>query len=233
MRAALGATSPIRIDSETRDRPSRAPVATTRSVLNTAKGASSTIHSARAGLSRADAIQPDPRAPTRARMHDAAAASSVVKRWRRTSVARSSGWARDVEEQNEGAADAQRRADDAIDSEGDHHVAEAGLGQDAAEQDQHHELGREAEHPRPGAEGADPQVRAEVRTAEEAGAAREDPAPGCDRRPLTAVLTRFGQSPQHRLIRSFPAPRIPASGPLSRDPPALGLHSPWLPPGAP
>ncbi len=56
MRSALGTTSLKKIDSATRERPSRAPVAITSNVLKTRNGARSRNHIASEGLPSAAAI---------------------------------------------------------------------------------------------------------------------------------------------------------------------------------
>src|SRR5579872_7559148 len=58
MRTALGATSPQKIDSATRDRPSSAPVVMTSNVLNSKNGASCCNQPASDGLPSAAAIGP-------------------------------------------------------------------------------------------------------------------------------------------------------------------------------
>ena len=58
MRIAFGTTSPSMINSEIRERPSSAPVATINSVLKTPNGASSSNHTARPGLCSQAAIGP-------------------------------------------------------------------------------------------------------------------------------------------------------------------------------
>ena len=186
MRTALGATSPQKINSATRDRPSSAPVVMTNKVLNTKNGASCCSQTGERGLAERRGDRPGRecrRHRDRARRNGAHQGGKALQPDLSPMIVT---MPRDMEQQNQRPADADRHAGEPIKAEGRHQVAETLLGKKPAQNDQHNELRSEPEHPRARADDQNVEIGPQPAVQQNAGNTIRD----CLRQPHKHFIRR-------------------------------------------